>query len=181
MSRIGNMPIPVPSGVDIKEASRTVTVKGPKGTLTLGLRPEVELDIQGNEVLVKTNGSGAAREARAFHGMTRALLNNMVEGVSKGYEKSMEIIGVGWNAQGQGKKLTLNIGFCHPVIFDVPAGLEVETPKPTQIVVRGADKQAVGQFAAVIRAVRPPEPYKGKGIRYVGEYVRRKAGKSFGS
>ena len=181
MSRIGNMPIPVPSGVDVKEASRQVTVKGPKGTLNIGLRPEVEIDIQDKEVLVSTNGSGPARESRAYHGLTRALINNMIVGVTKGYEKSMEIIGVGWNAQGQGKKLTLNIGFCHPVVFDVPEGLEVEVPKPTQITVRGADKQAVGQFAAVIRAVRPPEPYKGKGIRYVGEYVRRKAGKSFGS
>ena len=181
MSRIGKMPIPVPSGVEIKEAGREVTVKGPKGSLTMNLRPEVDLAIEDKELHIKTTGAGAPREARAFHGMTRALINNMVVGVSKGYEKSMEIIGVGWNAQAQGPKLTLNIGFCHPVIFDVPKGLEVEVPKPTQIIVRGADKQAVGQFAAVIRGVRPPEPYKGKGIRYVGEYVRRKAGKSFGS
>jgi large subunit ribosomal protein L6 len=113
--------------------------------------------------------------------MTRALLNNMVTGVTKGYEKVLEIVGVGWNAQGQGRKLTLNIGFCHPVVFEVPPGIDVETPKPIEIHLRGPDKQAVGQFAAAVRAVRPPEPYKGKGIRYRGEYVRRKTGKSFGS
>jgi len=181
MSRIGKLPIPLPSGVSIEEKSRTVTVKGPKGTLSIDLRPEVDVNVEGTVATVEPNGSGAAREARAFHGMTRALLANMVHGVHQGYEKSLEIIGVGWNAQGQGKKLTLNIGFCHPVVFDVPEGLEVETPKPVNIVIRGSDKQAVGQFAAVVRAVRPPEPYKGKGIRYVGEYVRRKQGKSFGS
>jgi len=181
MSRIGNLPIPVPSGVDVKAAGRTLTVKGPKGSLSLDLRPEVDVEVQEKELVVRPNGSGTALESRAFHGMTRALINNMVTGVSKGYEKSLEIVGVGWNAQGQGKKLTLNIGFCHPVVFDVPDGIEAETPKPTSILVRGADKQAVGQFTAVIRAVRPPEPYKGKGIRYTGEYVRRKAGKSFGS
>ena len=111
----------------------------------------------------------------------RALVMNMVNGVSKGYEKSLEIVGVGWNAKGQGKQLTLNIGFSHPIELPVPEGLEVETPKPVSIIIRGADKQSVGQFAASIRAIRPPEPYKGKGIRYVGEYVRRKQGKSFGS
>jgi large subunit ribosomal protein L6 len=113
--------------------------------------------------------------------MTRALVSNMVEGVSAGFNKTLDIIGVGWNAKVQGTKLTLNIGFCHPVLLDVPTGLQVECPSPTQIVITGADKQAVGQLAARIRKVRPPEPYKGKGIRYKGEVVRRKAGKSFGS
>jgi len=181
MSRIGKLPIPVPSGVTVEEKSRSVTVKGPKGTLNLDLRPEIDVSIDGSVVNVTPNGSGPARESRAFHGLTRALLANMVHGVHTGYEKKLEIIGVGWNAQGQGKKLTLNIGFCHPVIFDVPEGLEVETPKPVHIIIRGADKHAVGQFAATVRAVRPPEPYKGKGIRYEGEHVRRKQGKSFGS
>ena len=181
MSRIGKLPINIPGGVDVSQSGRTINVKGPKGALAMDLRPEVEVSIEGAEIKVSPNGAGAARESRAFHGMTRALINNMVEGVSKGYSKSLEIIGVGWNAQAQGKQLTLNIGFCHPVIFDLPEGLTAETPKPTNIVVSGADKQAVGQFAATVRAVRPPEPYKGKGIRYTGEYVRRKQGKSFGS
>ena len=181
MSRVGRLPIPIPSGVEVAASGRKVTVKGPKGSLDLAVRPEIDVAVEDGSVVVKPNGSGAPREARAYHGLTRALVNNMVVGVSKGFEKTLDIIGVGWNAQAQGKKLTLNIGFCHPVEFEVPQGLEVETPKPTQIVVRGADRQAVGQFAAVVRAVRPPEPYKGKGIRYTDEHVRRKQGKSFGS
>ncbi len=181
MSRIGKLPIEIPGGVDVAQQGRTVTVKGPKGTLSMDVRPEIDVEVENGSVNVRPNGSGAPRQARAFHGMTRALLNNMVTGVSTGYSKSLEIIGVGWNAAAQGKKLTLNIGFCHPVEFTLPEGLSCETPKPTQIVVSGADKQVVGQFAATVRAVRPPEPYKGKGIRYSGEYVRRKQGKSFGS
>ncbi|HED64628.1 MAG TPA: 50S ribosomal protein L6 [Planctomycetes bacterium] len=181
MSRIGRLPIEIPSGVDVAASGKVVTVKGPKGSLDMTIRPEIDVEIKDREVVVSPNGAGAPRDARAYHGMTRALLHNMVVGVSKGFEKTLDIIGVGWNAQAQGKKLTLNIGFCHPVEFDLPDGIEVETPKPTQIVVRGADRQAVGQFAAVVRAVRPPEPYKGKGIRYTDEQVRRKQGKSFGS
>ena len=181
MSRIGKAPIPVPGGVTVEEKGRHVTVKGPKGNLEMDVRPEIDVKVEGNQVLVEPNGSGPARQARAFHGLTRALLNNMVVGVSQGYSKSLEIIGVGWNANAQGQKLTLNIGFCHPVVFDVPQGLSVECPSATKITVTGADKQALGQFAAKVRAVRPPEPYKGKGIRYEGEYVRRKAGKTFGS
>lgn len=181
MSRIGKLPIAIPKGVEVAEKARTVTVKGPKGSLAIALRPEVDVEVDSDEIRVTPNGRGGARESRAYHGMTRALINNMVRGVSKGYEKTLEIVGVGWNAQGQGRKLTLNIGFCHPVILDVPEGLEVETPKPTVITIRGADKGALGQFAASIRAIRPPEPYKGKGIRNEGEFVRRKQGKSFGS
>jgi large subunit ribosomal protein L6 len=181
MSRIGKQPIEIPGGVEVALKGRSVTVKGPKGTLALDLRPEVDLAIEDKSVTVSPNGSGPVQQSRAFHGMTRALINNMVLGVSAGYTKSLEIIGVGWNAQAQGNKLTLNIGFCHPVVFDVPQGLEVATPKPTQIVVSGADKQNVGQFAATVRAIRPPEPYKGKGIRYDGELIRKKQGKSFGS
>ncbi len=175
------MPIALPSGVSAEEKARRVTVKGPKGSLEIDLRPEIDIEIEGSEVRVNPNGSGSSRDSRAFHGMTRALLNNMVFGVSTGYEKSLEIIGVGWNAQAQGQKLVLNVGFCHSVNMEVPAGLKVETPTNTSITVTGVDKQALGQFCAQVRAVRPPEPYKGKGIRYRGEFVRRKAGKSFGS
>ncbi|MEM7309493.1 MAG: 50S ribosomal protein L6 [Planctomycetota bacterium] len=181
MSRIGSNPITLPSGVTVDAKERNVTVKGPKGSLQVDIRPEIDVKIEDGSVHFEPNGSGSARQARAFHGLTRALVNNMVVGVSKGYERTLEIIGVGWNAQSQPKKLTLNIGFCHPVEFDLPQGIECESPNPTTIIVRGIDKQAVGHFAAVVRKVRPPEPYKGKGIRYKGEHVRRKAGKTFGS
>lgn len=181
MSRIGKTPIPIPSGVTVDVKGRDVNVKGPKGNLTLTLRPEVELSVEDKEANVTLNGSGAARQARAFHGMTRALVNNMVLGVSKGYERKLEIVGVGWNAKAQGDKVVLNVGFCHDVPVAMPKDVKVETPNPTSIVLTGPDKQVVGQVAAKIRAVRPPEPYKGKGVRYEGEYVRRKAGKSFGS
>ena len=182
MSRIGKQPIDLAGGVSLQAApDRTVTVKGPKGTLSMTLRPEVDVAVEDGKAVVSLNGSGAPRQARAFHGMTRALLNNMVVGVAKGFEKKLEIVGVGWNAQAQKTKVTLNIGFCHPVDIPLPQGVEAECPNPTAITIRGADKQAVGQVAAEIRAVRPPEPYKGKGIRYQGEYVRRKSGKTFGS
>lgn len=182
MSRVGKQPVAIPGGVSVDVAAdRTVTVKGPKGSLQMGLRPEIDVAVESSIATVEPNGTGAERQSRAFHGLTRALLNNMVEGVSKGFEKQLEIIGVGWNAAIQGKQLVLNIGFCHPVSFELVDGLEAECPNPTTIVVRGIDKQAVGQFAARVRKVRPPEPYKGKGIRYSGEYVRRKVGKSFGS
>jgi len=181
MSRIGKQPVPIPGGVTVSASNRSVTVKGPTGTLTMDLRPEIDVEIEDKQVVVKPNGSGAERQARAFHGMTRALLNNMVVGVSKGFEKKLEIHGVGWNAQAQAKKVVLNIGFCHPVEIALPEGVKAECPNATAITISGPDRQSVGQVAAVIRAVRPPEPYKGKGIRYQNEYVRRKAGKSFGS
>ena len=182
MSRIGKQPINLPSGVSLEVgAARSVKVKGPKGELGITLRPEVDVSVDGNEANVGLSGTGAARQARAFHGMTRALINNMVLGVSNGFEKVLEIQGVGWNAAAQGRQVVLNIGFCHPVNIPMPDGVDAETPNPTTIVIKGIDKQAVGQVAAVIRKVRPPEPYKGKGIRYRGEFVRRKAGKSFGS
>jgi large subunit ribosomal protein L6 len=181
MSRIGKLPIAIPGGVTVEQKVRRVTVKGPKGSLEIEVRPEIDVAVEGKEIRVTPNGSGASRESRAYHGMTRALLDNMVQGVTQGYSKTLEIVGVGWNAQGQGQKLTLNIGFSHPIVFQLEKTLEVETPNPTTIVIKGVDKQAVGQLAAKVRAVRPPEPYKGKGIRYQGEYVRRKAGKSFGS
>lgn len=181
MSRIGKQPVPIPAGVTVESKGRSVSVKGPKGSLAMELRPEVELSVEGSEARVGLTGAGVPREARAFHGMTRALLDNMVHGVSKGFEKRLEIHGVGWNAQAQAKKVVLNIGFCHPVEIDLPEGVTAECPNATSIVIAGYDRQKVGQIAADIRAVRPPEPYKGKGIRYQGEQVRRKAGKSFGS
>jgi large subunit ribosomal protein L6 len=181
MSRIGKSPIPVPGGVKAVAQDRTVKVEGPKGILAIDIRPEVDVVIDEKEIRVEPNGKGSKKQSRAFHGMTRALINNMVVGVTEGFSKTLEIVGVGWTAKAEGKKLTLNIGFCHPVIFEAPEGIQVETPRPAQIVISGADKQAVGQLAASVRAVRPPEPYKGKGIRYQGEYVRRKAGKTFGN
>jgi len=181
MSRIGKAPVVIPSGVEVNVKGRDINVKGPKGNLTITIRPEIDVAIEGGEAVFSVNGSGAPRAARAYHGLTRSLVHNMVEGVTKGFEKKLEIVGVGWNAKAQGDKIVLNIGFCHDVPIKMPEGVKVECPKPTQIVLTGPDKQSVGQAAAVIRAVRPPEPYKGKGIRYDGEYVRRKAGKSFGS
>jgi len=181
MSRVGKAPISIPSGVSVDLKATQVSVKGPKGNLTMPLRSEVKVSVEGETVQVSVTGVGSDRFARAMHGTTRALIANMVIGVTAGFEKKLDIIGVGWNAKTQGKNLTLNIGFCHPVEFTMPDGVEVETPGPNQIVLRGADRQAVGQMAAIIRKVRPPEPYKGKGIRYSGEYVRRKAGKSFGT
>jgi large subunit ribosomal protein L6 len=182
MSRIGKQPIQVPSGVTVSQGQdREVTVKGPKGSLSISLRPEIDIEVAGTRVLVKRNEKGSERAGRAYHGMTRALLANMVDGVTKGFQKKLEIQGVGWNAQVQPKKVVLNIGYCHPVDVAIPDGIKVECPNPTSILVSGPDKKDVGQMAANLRAIRPPEPYKGKGIRYDGEYVRRKAGKSFGS
>ncbi len=181
MSRIGKQPVLIPAGVTIEEApARHVRVKGPKGQLEIALRPEVDVAIAGKEVVVSKNGRGPARQAMAYHGMTRALLCNMVEGVTKGFEKVLEIQGIGWNAAAQGRRITLNIGFCHQVHVDLPKGIDAATPNATTIVLKGIDNQAVGQLAAQIRGIRPPEPYKGKGIRYRGEFVRRKTGKSTG-
>ena len=180
MSRIGRLPVAIPSGVTVEEKARKVTVKGPKGALELALRPEIDVKVEKAQVVVQPN-TGDTRQVRAYHGLTRAILDNMMVGVTKGYERNLEIIGVGWNAALAGKKLVLSIGFCSPVEMEIPVGLVVETPKPTNISIKGADKQLVGQFAAAVRAQRPPEPYKGKGIRYENEYVRKKQGKSFGS
>jgi large subunit ribosomal protein L6 len=182
MSRIGKQPVAIPGGVTVtKGDGRTVLVKGPKGELSLALRPEIDVTIENANVAVSVVGDPNVRESRAYHGMTRALLNNMVAGVTKGFEKKLEIQGVGWNAAAQGNKVVLNIGYNKPVTVEMPKGVQVGTPNPTSIVIFGPDRQAVGHIAASIRKRRPPEPYKGKGIRYVGEVVRRKAGKSFGS
>jgi len=182
MSSIGRKTIVLPAGVTVTKSDRRVSVKGPKGELSLELRPEVDVTVDKGSVAVgvleKNEGE---RATRAYHGMTRAMLSNMVEGVTKGFEKKLEIQGVGWNAAAQGQKIVLNIGYNKPVTIEVPAGIKVATPDPTNIIITGADKQAVGHLAASIRKRRPPEPYKGKGVRYKDEVVRRKAGKSFGS
>jgi large subunit ribosomal protein L6 len=177
MSRIGQQPIPIPTGVEVTVEGRRVVVKGPKGTLEHDAPPTITITRDGDEVTVARPDD--ERENRALHGLTRSLVNNMVVGVSEGYVKELEIVGVGYRVQAQGEsKIELQIGFSHSVPFEAPEGVTFEVPVPTRIVVRGADKQLVGQVAADIRKVRKPEPYKGKGIRYVDEHVRRKAGKS---
>jgi large subunit ribosomal protein L6 len=175
MSRIGTKPVEVPAGVTATVSGRTVTAKGPKGELSRALPEGVSVRLEDGKLHVAREGDDAA----ALHGLSRALLQGMVEGVSKGFEKRLEIVGVSYQAKISGRTLTLQIGFSHPVVFEVPAGIAVECPQPTLVVVRGADKQAVGQFAAEVRRARPPEPYKGKGVRYVGEAVIQKAGKTF--
>ncbi len=175
MSRIGKQPIPVPSGVTVSVEPELVRVNGPKGELTERISRDMTVEETEGEVLVKRPTDRG--EHRALHGLTRSLIANMVVGVTDGYEKRLEIQGVGYRAQLKGKNIELAVGFSHPVQIDAPDGIEFEVPAPTQIVVRGISKQAVGEIAARIRKVRPPEPYKGKGIRYAGEYVARKVGK----
>ncbi len=176
MSRIAKNPIPVPSGVDVQIGVERISVKGPKGHLHLVPHPLVKVDRDG-EVL-KVTAQDESQRAVAMSGTMRALVNNMVTGVSRGFERKLTIIGVGYRAQAQGKKLNLTLGFSHPVVYDVPENVEVETPSQTEILVKGPDKQKVGQVAADIRKIRKPEPYKGKGIRYKDERIRRKAGKA---
>ncbi|CAM3851876.1 50S ribosomal protein L6 [Bacillus sp. ISL-47] len=176
MSRIGKKPIEIPSGVTVTLDKNTVTVKGPKGELSRSFNPDIEIKVEEN--VINVSRPSEAKEHRALHGTTRALLANMVEGVSKGFERGLELIGVGYRAQKQGKKLVLNVGYSHPVEIEPEEGLEVEVPSNTKIIVKGTNKERVGALAANIREVRPPEPYKGKGIRYEGEYVRRKEGKT---
>jgi large subunit ribosomal protein L6 len=176
MSRIGKKPIEIPAGVTVTIDNSTVTVKGPKGELTRSFNPDIEIKVEEN--IINVSRPSDAKEHRALHGTTRALLSNMVEGVSKGFEKSLELIGVGYRAQKQGQKLILNVGYSHPVEIEPEEGLEVEVPANTKVIVRGTNKERVGALAANIRDVRPPEPYKGKGIRYEGEFVRRKEGKT---
>ena len=175
MSRIGKKPIAVPDGVEVQVGTGQVTVKGPKGELEQDISPEIAVEQEAGNVNVRRPTDRG--EHRALHGLTRSLIANMVEGVTDGFEKRLEIKGVGYRAQLRGKGLELALGFSHPVHVEAPEGIEFEVPQPTEIVVRGIDKQLVGQVAADIRKRRPPEPYKGKGIRYEGEYVRRKVGK----
>lgn len=178
MSRIGKLPVIIPSGVSCEISSEKVIIKGSKGQLEFNILSGISVKEGEGVLLVERNND--ERQVRAFHGLTRAMLSNMVEGVTKGYQKKLEIIGVGYRAQATGKKLSLTLGFSHPVEMDPPLGVDVtmDTELKNVIVVSGIDKQAVGEFAANVRKLRKPEPYKGKGIRYLGEYVRRKAGKS---
>lgn len=176
MSRIGNKPVEVPDGVDVKIEGNAVTVKGAKGQLNRTFHERIGFDVDNGIVMVTRPDD--TRESRALHGLSRALLSNMVIGVSDGYRKELEIQGVGYRASLKGADIELLVGFSHPVTVEAPEGITFEVPEPTRILVSGIDKEQVGQVAADIRKVRPPEPYKGKGIRYVGEYVRRKAGKA---
>lgn len=177
MSRIGKMPIAIPKGVDVKlDAENTITVKGSKGTLTKSFHKDMIIKVEGGNVIVERPSDDKFH--RSLHGLTRTLLNNMVEGVTKGFEKALEINGVGYRAAKQGKKLVLTLGYSHPVEMEEPAGISIEVPAPNKIIVRGIDKQVVGEFAAKIRIKREPEVYKGKGVRYEGEVVKLKEGKA---
>ena len=177
MSRIGNMPIEVPKGVTVEiDEKNFVTVRGPKGELAQQLSPRMNIDREGDTITVSRPSD--ERNDRAIHGLTRSLLANMVTGVTEGFEKRLEIQGVGYRAEVQGKQLIMRLGYSHDVIFDPPDGIEFEVEDNTNVIVRGADKQSVGQVAAEIRMSRPAEPYKGKGVRYRGEHIRRKAGKA---
>jgi len=176
VSRIGNKIVVLPAGVEVKQEGNNITVKGPKGELTREFSADITMNIEGNEVtFTRPNDS---KDMKTIHGTTRANFNNMVVGVSTGFEKGLELIGVGYRAQMQGTTLVLNVGYSHPIEITPPAGVTVEVPSNTQVVVKGANKEHVGELAANIRGTRPPEPYKGKGIRYVGEFVRRKEGKT---
>ncbi len=176
MSRVGNAPINLPDGVDVTFGDGVVEVKGAKGSLTQTIEPVITVSVEDGTVsLSRVNDE---RSSRALHGLSRALINNMVIGVSEGYSKELTAVGVGYRAALKGNVLELQVGFSHPVIIEAPDGITFEVPEPTKIIVTGIDKQKVGQVAADVRSVRPPEPYKGKGIRYTDEYVRRKAGKA---
>ena len=176
MSRIGKMPVVIPAGVDVKLDGNHITVKGPKGELALDFNPEISVEVKGAEVVVTRPSDDKVH--RSLHGLTRTLISNMVTGVTDGYSKTLEVNGVGYRAQKQGNDLVMNLGYSHQVIVPEVEGIKVEVPSANQIVISGADKQKVGQFAAEVRAKRPPEPYKGKGIKYAGEHIRRKEGKA---
>lgn len=176
MSRIGKKPIEIPNGVVVKFDANTVTVKGPKGELSQTFDSSMKISLQDGNIIVERPSD--SKKHKSLHGLVRTLIQNMVTGVTEGYKKELEIIGTGYRAAKNGKKLALNLGFSHPLELEDPAGIETEVPAPTKIIVSGIDKQQVGQYAALIRKYRQPEPYKGKGIRYVDEYVRRKVGKT---
>ena len=179
MSRIGKKPVAVPAGVDVSLQGQALKVKGPNGELSLDVHPEMKVAFEDGEIRVERPSDHPNH--RALHGLTRALIANMVQGVTSGFTRTLEIVGVGYRAEVKGSNLNLALGYSHPVEFQPPEGVKIECPNQTTVVIKGADKQAVGQAAAVIRGFRPPEPYKGKGIRYQGEQVRRKAGKTAGS
>jgi large subunit ribosomal protein L6 len=176
MSRIGRAPVTIPAGVKISQDGQQVRVEGPKGKLALTLSPAITVKVDGQTLTVQR--ANDEQSVRALHGLHRALIANMVQGVTAGFSKELEIAGVGYRAALKGKQLELNVGFSHTVSVPIPDGLTVEVPKPTNVVVKGFDKHLVGQFAANIRRIAPPEPYKGKGIKYAGEIIRRKAGKA---
>ncbi len=176
MSRIGNKPIEIPAGVDVTVEGSLVTVKGPKGTLSRNIHPNITVEKDGNTL--KVTRPNDEKENRSLHGLTRSLIANMVIGVNETYKKELEVNGVGYRCEASGQVLKLKVGFSHDVVMTAPEGVTVEVPNPNKIVISGADKQKVGQFAANVREKRPPEPYKGKGIKYVDEYVRRKEGKA---
>ena len=176
MSRIGKLPVAIPSGVTPANQNGVLSVKGPKGNLTLGMREEISYAVDGDTIVIKP--ANATKAARAFWGMQRTLVSNLVQGVTEGFTKTLEITGVGYRANAQGNKLKLQLGYSHDVDLDIPEGLDVKTPDQTTIQITGIDKQAVGQFAAEIRQWRKPEPYNGKGIKYRGEYIFRKEGKN---
>jgi large subunit ribosomal protein L6 len=177
MSRIGKNPIAVPAGVQVTlDNENTVTVKGPKGTLVQSFNPAISIDIDGDTIQVTRPND--AKENRSLHGLTRTLLNNMIVGVTEGFKKELQIEGVGYRAQKQGNQLIMNLGFSHQIVFEESGDLSIEVPAPNRVIVSGPNKQKVGQLAAEIRMKRPPEPYKGKGVRYAGEIVRRKEGKT---
>jgi large subunit ribosomal protein L6 len=178
MSRLGKKPVTVPSGVKVAVNGRQVDIEGPKGKLSYTAQPDIDVAVEGNEVHITRKGD--ERQSRAFHGLTRALIQNMVVGVSQGYRKALEVQGVGYNANLQGKKLVLSVGFANKITKNVPPGVDVKVDGGTKIEITGPDKQKVGQFAAEVRSVRKPEPYKGKGIRYEGEVVKLKPGKAMG-
>ena len=176
MSRIGNKPITVPDGVEVKLDGQTLTVKGPKGTLAKEFHKDMKISIDGN--VLKVERPNNEPKNRSLHGLTRTLINNMIEGTTKGFERKLEVNGVGYRAQKQGTKLVLTLGYSHPVEMEAPEGITFDVPTPNEIIVKGADKEVVGQTAAVIRTKRPPEVYRGKGIKYIEEHIRRKEGKT---
>ncbi len=176
MSRIGRKPIALVKGVKVEQQGATIKVTGPKGELSAVIPSNITVEVTGSEVVVKR--SGEVKQDKALHGTWRAHINNMVHGVSEGFQKKLEIVGVGYKAEVKGKKIQLALGYSHPILFAPPAGIKVEIPQPTNIVISGIDRQLVGQVAAKLRSFRPPEPYKGKGVKYEGEYIRRKAGKA---
>jgi large subunit ribosomal protein L6 len=176
MTRKGRLPIPVPSNVEVKVNQRTLSIKGPKGTIQQELAEGIDVKIENNAITVSLAEGDQGK--RNLHGLYRTLIDNMVTGTTKGFEKKLEMVGVGYRAAVQGQSLNLQIGFSHPTLLPIPKGIEVKVDKNTTIIITGVDNRTVGQFAATIRSMKPPEPYQGKGIRYQGEYVRRKAGKA---
>lgn len=176
MSRVGRLPVMIPAGVDVKINGNVIEVKGPKGTLRREMHPDIQITLDNNKVVVTRPSD--ERQHRALHGLTRALVQNMVKGVTEGFQRNLELVGVGYRAAKQGKKLVLTVGYAHPVEIEPDNGLEIEVPAPNKITVKGIDKEKVGALAARIRAVREPEPYKGKGIKYEDEVIRRKVGKA---